>query len=522
MKIITHKSLPIIFLSVITFFGCDTTEKKNDDGRPNIILISADDLGWADLGCYGSQVATPNLDKLAENGMRFTQFHNTSKCFPSRACLLTGVYAQDCGYAETFENEISNAVTIGEVLGEAGYITLWSGKHHGKENPVYRGFDHYYGLKDGACNYFNPGNQKPGEPVPAHKKGRVREWCIDSALYEPYTPEDRDFYTTDYFTKYALQWLDDYKDDERPFFLYMAYTAPHDPLMAWPEDIEKYQGKFDDGYAAIRQARYKKQLEMGLIDSTYRLSEPTYTPWEELSEEEKQFEIDKMEVYAAMIDRLDQNIGNLLAKLKETGRAENTLILFVSDNGASAEVVRNAIGNDSASVGSMARWVSLGPDWANVGNTPFRLYKNYSYEGGINTPLIAYWPGEIEPGSFSAFPGHFIDFMPTFVEMADAQYPENYNGQSIVPYRGESLIPALKGQSTTRKKPLFWEWRDGQAARKDQWKLVRHGLDNEWKLYNMENDPTETNDLSEEHPDKARELLQLFEEWKEQYEGQES
>lgn len=498
---------------LISLMACQNKPEQ----LPNIILISADDLGWSDIGCYGSEVQTPNLDKLGEGGLRFTRFHNTSKCFPSRACLLTGVYAQQSNYHRSHTNPITNAVTLGEVLRTAGYRTLWSGKHHGLENPVTRGFDHYYGLKDGACNYFNPGEQRPDEGAPA-RKGRPgnktqRWWCIDSTMYHPYTPEAEDFYTTDYFTHYALDWLEKYKNEEKPFFLYLAYTAPHDPLMAWPEDIAKYEGKFNDGYEQIRKQRYQKQLEMGLIDETYKLSEPTYENWENLDDSTRRNEIRKMEVYAAMIDRMDQNIGRVLSKLKETGRDENTLILFVSDNGASAEMVR--LPDDYGEIGTMTRWSSLGPDWANVGNTPYRYYKNYSYEGGINTPLIAYWPGRIEPKTFSEFPGHFIDFMPTLAEIAGAEYPAEFNGQQITPMQGQSLLPVFKGENPERNEPIFWEWGNGQAVYNHSWKLVKHGRDESWDLYNLENDPTETNNLAEEQPEKLKEMEGLFTEWKE-------
>jgi arylsulfatase len=501
----------ITLILALGLFGC-----KAKPDPPNIILISVDDMGWSDLGCYGSEVRTPHIDKLAAKGMRFTQFHNTSKCFPSRACLLTGIYAQQSGYDRSFNQPLQHAVTLGEVLREAGYITLWSGKHHGLENPVYRGFDHYYGLKDGACNHFNPGVQRPGEGVPARKesdgKKRNRAWCIDSVMFEPYTPEAKDFYTTDYFTHYALDWLDQYKDDQRPLFLYMSYTAPHDPLMAWPEDIKKYEGMYDTGYESIRKQRYNKQLEMGLIDKSYQLSDPTYPHWESLSEEIREEEIQKMEVYAAMIDRLDQNVGRLLEKLEETGRSENTLILFVSDNGASAEMVD--IADDYGDIGSMTLWSSLGGNWANVSNTPFRYYKNFSYEGGINTPLIANWSGQINPGSFSAFPGHFIDIMATCVDVSGANYPEVFNGEEITPMEGTSLLPAFSGEGESRSEPLFWEWRNGQAVRYQGWKLVKEGLEKEWDLYHLKTDPTETTNLALENPDKVEELELLFREWK--------
>lgn len=509
----------ILFLSLFFLNSCmqkQLNEDENTSAKPNIILICADDLGWSDIGCYGSEVQTPNIDNLAEGGMRFTLFHNTSKCFPSRACLLTGVYAQQNGYSKNFKQPITNAVTLGEVLKTAGYRTLWSGKHHGLENPVTRGFDRYYGLKDGACNYFNPGNQRPGEGAPARKGApgnkTVRSWCIDSVMYNPYTPEAKDFYTTDYFTNYALGWLDEYKNEEQPFFLYLAYNAPHDPLMAWPEDIAKYKGKYNDGYEKIRIARYQKQLEMGLIDKTYQLSDPTYQNWESLDDSVRSVEIRKMEVYAAMIDRLDQNIGRVLTKLKEIGKDNNTLILFVSDNGASAEMVN--VSDDYGEIGTMTRWTSLGENWANVGNTPFRFFKNYSYEGGINTPLIAYWPGKIKSNTFSGFPGHFVDMMATLVDITGAEYPAEFNNQQITPMQGQSLLPVFKGESANREKPIFWEWRNGQAVYSNFYKIVKEGFDNPWELYNLEDDPTETKNIAGQNPEKVKELEKLFDDWK--------
>jgi len=512
-SILPFPVLVLFFLA--TTFSC----KKREPGPPNIILICADDLGWSDVGCYGSEVRTPHIDRLAREGMRFTQFHNTSKCFPSRACLLTGLYAQHTGYDRSFEQPLSNAVTLGEVLRGAGYITLWSGKHHGLENPVYRGFDHYYGLKDGSCNYFNPGVQRPGEGAPARKGApgnkRDREWCIDSVLYRPYTPDEKDFYTTDYFTKYALDWLEEYRKDQRPLFLYLAYTAPHDPLMAWPGDIRKYEGMYDAGYESVRHERYRRQLESGLIDSTYRLSGPLYPSWDSLPDWMKREEIRKMEVYAAMIDRMDQNIGKVVEKLKETGRWENTLVLFMSDNGASAEMVY--IEDDYGEIGSMTLWSSLGGRWANVSNTPFRYYKNYSYEGGVNTPLIAWWPGKIEPGSISRFPGHFIDMMPTLVDASGAAYPVEHHGELIFPMKGESLLPAFQGEQAVRENPLFWEWQHGQAVRQGDWKLVRHGTDREWDLYHVTSDPTETVNLAADNPRRVKEMEALFLSWENQF-----
>jgi arylsulfatase len=499
----------VVMFLLLSIGKLKAAEKK--DPLPNILLICADDLGWSDIGCYGSEVKTPNLDRLAASGIRFRQFHNTSKCHPSRSTLLTGLYAQQNGYAVKFDRPLVNGITLGEYLKTAGYITLWSGKHHGSENPVSRGFDHYYGLKDGACNYFNPGKQREGEGKPAQKKAN-RNWCIDREEFAPYTPKEKDFYTTDYFTKYALNWLDQYKDEKSPFFLYLAYNAPHDPLMAWPSDIARYKGKYNAGYEAVRKARYQRQLASGLIDNRYKLTQSTHRAWKNLKPAERKLEAQKMEVYAAMIDRMDQNIGRVLNKLKEQGKYDNTLIIFVSDNGASAEVVE--LEGGYGPIGSMTNWTSLGSDWANVGNTPFRYYKNYSYEGGINTPLIISWKNKlVKPGRVSDFTGHLIDFMATFVDLTKAKYPETYNGKRVLPYEGQSLLPVVYNQNITRKRPLFWAWQFGEAAKDGNWKLVKHGLDNPWSLYDMAADPTEVNDLASRQPEKVEAMNKLFREW---------
>ncbi|MCE5177605.1 MAG: arylsulfatase [Porphyromonadaceae bacterium] len=490
----------------------DKDKRENKHPLPNILLICADDLGWSDIGPYGSEVRTPNLDALANSGVRFTQYYNTSKSFPSRASLLTGLYAQQNGYDKGFRQPLQNSITLGEYLRGSGYLTLWSGKHHGAENPRTRGFDHYYGLKDGACNHFNPGDQRPGEGVPAQKK-QDRIWCIEDKEYAPYTPMESDFYTTDYFTKYALDWLDQYREDERPFFLYMAYTAPHDPLMAWPEDIAKYKGKYARGYESIRKARYEKQQKLGIIDDRHKLSEATYDSWDTLTPTEKADEERKMEVYAAMIDRLDQNIGRIFNKLKEQGKYDNTLIIFISDNGASAEVVELA--ENSGEIGSMTRWTSLGKNWANVGNTPFRYYKNYSYEGGIASPMIISWKNGLKkPGRNSDFVGHFIDIMATFVDLTKAPYPVSFNDKKVLPYEGESLMPIVYNQKPERKKPLFWEWQHGQAVRDGKWKLVKQGLEKPWSLFDMSQDPSETNDLASRNSGTVQRMDKMFNEWK--------
>lgn len=495
-------------LIIVFLFAFSACNRQSND-KPNILLILVDDMGWSDIGCYGGEVETPNLDRLAENGIRFTQMHNTSKCFPSRATLLTGAYAQQCGYAKTYKKPIKNAVTLGEVLKTAGYRTLWAGKHHSVESPTDRGFDRYFGLRDGASNHFNPGLQREGEEKPAQKRPD-RTFFIDHEKHQPYSP-DKDFYTTDYFTKYALGWLDEYKDEKKPFFLYMSYTAPHDPLMAWPEDIAKYKGKYLEGYDAIRTKRYAKQKKMGLIDEKYLLSEQTYDAWSSLSDSMKQVEDLKMAVYAAMIDRVDQKIGELLQKIDAMGERDNTLVLFMSDNGSSSEVV-NIPGNGK--IGTVGQWTSLGGNWANVSNTPFRFYKNYSFEGGICTPLIAHWPNGIKTkNSISNFNGHFIDIMATLVDISGADYPGEFNNQKIVPMQGVSLLPIMRGANVERGKPLFWQWRNGKAVRDSKWKIVAHGKEAAWELYNMNEDPTETNNLAKNNPEIVTYMNDLFESW---------
>jgi arylsulfatase len=502
------KLILFIFLASFAFASCNYS--KSD--KPNILLILVDDMGWSDIGCYGGEVSTPNLDRLAKNGIRFTQMHNTSKCFPSRAILQTGIYAHQNGYHKSYKQPLKNCVTLGEVLQTAGYRTLWSGKHHGVETPVDRGYDRYYGLREGASNHFNPGLQREGEPKPAQKRPD-RPFFVDHEKFQPYNPP-KDFYTTDYFTKYAIDWLDEYKDEDKPFFLHITYTAPHDPLMAWPEDIAKYRGKYRQGYEHVRANRYAKQKEMGLIDGRFLLSEETYDPWETLSDSLKDVEDLKMAVYSAMIDRMDQKVGEVLKKIEDMEELENTLVLFMSDNGSSAEVV--SIAGDGKT-GTVGQWTSLGKNWANVSNTPFRYYKNYSYEGGICTPMIACWPkGLMARNTITNFSSHFIDIMPTLVEVTGASYPAELNGQDIVPMQGVSLLPLMQGKAVERKKPLFWQWQRGRAVRDGKWKIVAQGHEAPWELYNMDEDPTETNNLASLHPEIVTGLSAQYDAWLEE------
>lgn len=515
----------IIVSMFLSLSSCHQKNMERHSGRPNIVIFLADDMGFSDLGCYGSEIETPNIDRLAEEGIRFTQLHNTAKCFPSRACLLTGLYAQQCNMDVT-NDSLKNAVTLGEVLQLAGYRTLMVGKHHGLDNPYNRGFDRYYGLRDGCCNYFNPGQQREGEPVPAHKSwAQPRKWCIDEKLFAPYTPEEKDFYTTDYFTNYALDYLETYKNEDRPFFLYAAYTAPHDPLHAWPDDMEKYLGKYMEGYEVIRNRRYEKQKALGLIDATFPLSSPMYENWEVMSTDEKLIADSTMAVYAAMIDRLDWNIGKIIRKIKELGKYENTIFMFMSDNGCQpngpGDETINPTGRDYP-IGSMGRWTSLNPSWANVGNTPFRYYKDWSHEGGTCTPFIIHWPAMKSELTIpiSQFPAHFIDIMPTILDVTGAEYPDTFNGEKVFPYQGISLMPVLRGKINDRKGPIFWQWNKGKAVRYGDYKLVS-GNNGPWELYHMAVDKTETTNLANREPEMADELANLYEKWIDQIKSSE-
>lgn len=472
--------------------------------RPNILVILTDDMGYSDLGCYGGEIATPNLDSLAQGGLRYTSMYNTSKCWTTRISLLTGLYHQRS------ERDFRNTALIGEVLRPAGYRTLWSGKHHADFNPYERGFDHFSGFLGGAINFWNPGgkNAREGEPEPGWAADYW--WAFDDKKVKPYVP-DKSFYATDTFTDWALEWLDEERPAEEPFFLYMAYNAPHWPLQAHPEDIAKYEGYYTDGYEAMRQARYARQIEMGLYDpKTAPLSPPDHVDWDALTDQERAEEALLMQIHAAMVDRVDQNVGRLIDKLKVMGEFENTLILFLVDNGASHEKRKPKPPNDEP-WGSVGSYESIGQSWANAANTPLRKWKVTSMEGGINTPMIAHWPQGIsaESGSICREACHLVDLMPTFMELAGdgAEYPSKLH-----PLDGISLLPTLTGKPLERQDPLYFEYRGWRAIRDGEWKLVRLN-DTPWQLYNLESDRTETTDLAAQHPERVEQMAQAWDSW---------
>ena len=465
-----------------------------------------DDMGYSDIGCYGGEVQTPNLDQLAKNGLRFTQFYNTAKCHTTRAELLTGNYAYSIG-----DHNMEHGATFGEVLRPIGYRTLISGKWHQVPLPTTRGFDRYYGLADGCSNFFNPGvKARPGEGLPGRKRSSLRRWAIEDKVIMGYTSPDKKFYHTDAFTDYAIDRLDEYKNEDSPFVLYLPYTAPHYPLHAWPEDIAKYRGKYKIGWDKIREQRFKRMNEMGIIGSNHKLSPRASKAWDDLTEEQKDAEDLKMAVYAAMIDRVDQNLGRLFAKVKELGEWENTLIMFLTDNGACPEQPNTTPDIPPGPVESY-RTISVG--WANASNTPYRKFKSTDYEGGIRTPFIAHWPGVIKPGMTNQV-GHIIDISATFRDITGAKYPKQIQGKKTKPPVGKSLLPIFKGDERKPHKEIFWRFNRANAVRQGDLKVIRAGK--VWELYDLKADPTETKNLAKERPMKTAELSQMWEDWNEE------
>ena len=474
---------PTTFLAAIALFIAHAHAAE----RPNIVLIMADDLGFADLGCYGSEIQTPNLDALAKNGLRFTQFYNTAKCHSSRVDLLTGLY---CGQAGS--EAMNRGATIAELLRPNGYFTAMSGKWHLKQEPTDRGFERYFGHLSGACNFFTGDNT----------------FRLNGEKFE--VPQDGSFYTTDAITDYGIRFIDDAIPTEKPFFLYLAYNAPHYPLHAPKEDVMKYRGKYRGGWDKLRAERHKRQLEMGLVRSKWKLSpRPDDVPaWDSLDAEKKDWEDFRMAAYAGMVDRLDQQLGRVIAHLKEKNLFDNTLIMFCSDNGACP--FERTRGKDKMPWDPASYW-TYDTGWAHAGNTPFRWYKQNQHEGGISSPMIAHWPAGLkaEAGSLTHQPAHLIDFMATALDLAGASYPDKHGGRELEPLQGRSLVPIFNGEQRDAHDWLYFHFSNNRAIRQGDWKLVsaRGGA---WELYNLDADRTELNNLAKSKPDKVAELKDLW------------
>ncbi|MBG86519.1 MAG: sulfatase [Verrucomicrobiales bacterium] len=457
--------------------------KARADDRPNIVLIMADDLGYSDLGCYGSSIETPVLDGLAADGLRFRSFYNTAKCHSSRVSLLTGLYCDQAG-----SSKLSRGATIAEVLQRAGYFTAMSGKWHLTKEPTDFGFQRYFGHLSGACNFFTGDDS----------------FRLDGKKFDiPERLNGRRFYTTHAITDYALDFLDDAVDSKKPFLLYLAYNAPHYPLHAPEEDVKKYDGRFDEGWDKIRARRYRKQLKTGVVPKKWKNApRPDHVPaFKSISESEKQWEADRMEVFAAMVDVMDKNIGRLVKGLKDKGVWENTLFLFCADNGACP--FERTRGRFLKPWDEKSYW-TYDASWAYAGNTPFRLYKQNQHEGGISSPMIAHWPKGLKtkPGSFTDQPGHLIDYMATFIDVANAKYPKQIGDRKIQPLQGKSLLPIFQGKKREGHDTLYFHFGSDRALRQGDWKLVSAKL-GRWELYDMKNDRTELNDLSAKYPERV-------------------
>ena len=548
MKRVTFK---IAFVCFIFIAFVNSSAKVDAAKRPNIILIMSDDMGYSDIGCYGGEIQTPNLDGLAAGGIRFTQFYNTARCCPTRASLLSGLYPHQAGVGhmmsdrgyDGYRGDLNKqCATIAEVLGDAGYRTYMSGKWHvtkqifdngSKHNwPLQRGFDKFYGTIHGAGSFYDPNSL-------TRQNDQITP--LNDPQYKP-----KQYYYTDAISDNAVAFLQTHREENRrkPFFMYVAYTAAHWPMHALPEDIAKYKGKYDKGYGAIRDARYKRMIEMGLVDKKWAMS-PQAREWDKVKNTE--WEIRNMEVYAAMVDNMDQGIGRIVRELKAQGQFENTLILFVQDNGGCAEGLGRTARNGLTSAPDNATLPAMGPDvlqpnmippqtrdgfptimgpgvmpgpdgtyiaygegWANVSNTPFREYKHWVHEGGISTPLIAHWPKGIErTNELESTPGHLIDIMATCVDISETQYPVQRNGEAIKPMEGVSLAPLFSGGAIKRE-AIYWEHEGNRAIRKGDWKLVAKGANGPWELYNLQDDRTELTDRSESAPELAKMLAEMW------------
>lgn len=505
--------------------------------RPNVILILADDMGFADLGCFGSEIRTPNIDAMARRGAALTAMYNGARCCPTRAALLTGLYAQKAGVGhmgadlggKAYQGYLrEDAATIAEVLRLSGYRTLMSGKWHvggdydarkarqwrpgdpGHPTPRQRGFDRFWGIVDGVSSFFSP------------------HYLMRDDTQVPI--EGDDFYFTDFATDEAIRLIEGSVAEDKPFFLYLGYTAPHWPLHAKDADIARYEGVYRKGWDATRTARHEEMLGRKILQHPWAISprDPDAPAWESVPHHD--WEAERMAVYAAMVDCMDQNIGRLLEQLKRLGQYEDTLVLFLSDNGGCAEFMaedgwakwfpnvthdghRMTMGNrPDVRPGPAVSYQSYDLPWANVSNAPFRLFKHWVHEGGISTPLIVQWPRRLKAGTLAHAPAHVVDILPTILEATGARYPKELAGNPLQALDGESFLPLLEGRGWQRQQPIYWEHEGNCAIRQGDWKLVRR-FGEPWELYDMAEDRTELNNLAARDPDRTARLAKDWSAW---------
>jgi len=495
---------------------------KPQPTRPNVIVILLDDVGFSDISAFGSEVPTPNIDALAKGGLAFTQFYNSARCSPSRASLLTGTYPHQAGLGHLEGVDVPSSkglhsrlldrvVTMAEVAKSAGYYTAMAGKWHvGMGHgvaPWQRGFEHSTVLPFGEL-YF------PDQPQPMTKSVYIDGRKVptnSSEVGKGY------WYSSDMFVDWQSKFITQAKGEHKPFFLYMPFTAAHFPLMAPAEDVAKFKGKYMRGWEAVRRERFERQKALGIIspDTELPAALPNTYDWDKLSAADKERFDSMMAVYAAVISRVDRSIGTLVDRLKASGELDNTLILFMCDNGGNGESGPDGKLNGQGTPGSAQSVVWTGMNWATLQNTPFQYFKHFTEEGGIATPLIAYWPKGIKPelrGTLVRTPGHLIDVMPTLVEVSGATYPKTYNGHEIIPMQGRSMAPAFQGKPLLRDKPIFWEHEGNRAVRDGKWKLVAR-FKQPWQLFDMSVDRTELHDLAASEPDRVRTMAKQWDEW---------
>jgi arylsulfatase A-like enzyme len=534
------KKLSLIFF-ILFYLILQVAAQKQ---QPNIIIIMADDLGCSDLGCYGGEINTPNLDRLAKNGLRMNNFYNNARCCPTRASLLTGQYAHKVGLANNGNALTKNSATIAELLKDNGYQTGMVGKWHLSDDvqqptkeaqlkwlnhqafqnsnfaslesyPINRGFQKHYGVIWGVVDYFDPFSLVDGE--------------------KPVKNVPKDYYITDALTDKSVEYIKEFTTKSNPYFLYLAYTAPHWPVQARPEDIAKYRDTYKIGWDEIRKQRYSRMVKMRLID-------PATTPllevmgkmgeWAKLSEIEKEKQAAKMAAHAAMVDRLDQGVGQILKTLEETKTLDNTLIIFLADNGASPEIP-NVPGYDRpsqtrdgqtlqydkevamANIGKEISYTGIGSNWANAANTPYRFWKMESFEGGIHTPMIVYWPAglKVKKGSYSDALGHVTDIVPTLLAVTKTNYPQAYHGNALTGLDGKSFLPLVEGKKYAGRDSIFFEHAKGKAFIKGSWKLVMQSSGTEWELYDLSKDKNESKNIAGQFPDRLNAMQTAWQNW---------
>ncbi len=452
--------------------------EKDETDHPNFVIIMVDDMGYSDLGCYGAAVIeTPQIDKIAENGLKMRHFYNTGKCHSSRVSLLSGLWCDQAG-----SSSLRHAVTFPQLLKTAGYNTGMIGKWHLNDHPMDWGFDKYFGHLSGATDYI-AGNST---------------WRLGREVYNDFGESADEFYATEAMTDYAISFINDFNMEDKPFALYIAYNAPHSPLQAPEALVKKYRGKYMDGWETIQQQIYENQLKKGVIEENTQLPPwpDHHRRWEEASELEKSWEDYRRAIFAAMVESLDMNIGRLVTELKKSGKWENTVFVFFSDNGADSREIANKI---DILPWMKRSWLLIGTEWAGVGNTPFRWYKQNQHNGGIATPMIISWPKGLQTNGWNNFRGHIVDIYPTVLELAGISYPEKHQNKETLPLVGVSLVPMIQGQEYHREKPIYLKFASSKGIIVDNMKLVssRQGP---WELYDLDRDPTELTDLSAQKP----------------------